>query len=194
MSLTSICVYCASSVGADPRFVAAAREVGTTLARRGVRLVYGGGRVGLMGVVADAALAAGGHVTGIIPEFLKAREVHHTGVTELVVVHSMHERKAAMAERAEAFLALPGGFGTFEELFEVLTWTQLDLQRKPIGLLNVAGFYDRLVEFLDHATAARLLREEHRAILSVSSDIVDLLAQCEAWTPRPTPKWRGDLA
>lgn len=193
MPLRSVCVYCASSVGADPRLVAAARVVGTTLARRGVRLVYGGGRVGLMGAVADAALASGGQVTGIIPEFLKAREVHHTGVSELVVVRSMHERKAAMAERAEAFIALPGGFGTFEELFEVLTWTQLDLQRKPVGLLNVAGFYDGLIDFLDHATQVRLLREEHRAILSASDDIGDLLSRLEAWAPQPTPKWQGEL-
>lgn len=194
MPLHAVCVYCASSVGADPRFVMAAREVGTTLARRGVHLVYGGGRVGLMGAVADAALAAGGAVTGVIPDFLKAREVHHTGVTELIVVGSMHERKAAMASRADAFIALPGGFGTFEELFEVITWTQLDLQRKPVGLLNVAGFYDGLLAFIDQATQVRLVRDEHRAIVSASSSIDDLLCQLEAWAPRPTPKWRGDLS
>lgn len=193
MALHSVCVYCASSVGADPRYVLAARLVGTTLARRGIRLVYGGGRVGLMGAVADAAIASGGQVVGVIPEFLTAREVHHTGVTELIVVHSMHERKAAMAERADAFLALPGGFGTFEELFEVLTWTQLDLQRKPVGLLNVAGFYDGLLDFVDQATRVRLVREEHRAILSASDDIDDLLVRLEAWAPQPTPKWRGEL-
>jgi uncharacterized protein (TIGR00730 family) len=147
-----------------------------------------------MGVVADAALAAGGEVTGVIPAFLQAREVHHTGVTELLVVESMHARKAAMADRADAFIALPGGFGTFEELFEVITWTQLDLQRKPVGLLNVAGFYDGLLAFIDHARTARLVREEHRAIVSASDQIEDLLSRLEAWAPAPTPKWRGELS
>lgn len=194
MTLGSVCVYCASSVGADPRFADAAREVGATLAARGIRLVYGGGRVGLMGIMADAAMAAGGHVTGIIPAFLQAREVHHTGVSELVVVDSMHQRKAEMASRADAFIALPGGFGTFEELFEVITWTQLDLQRKPVGLLNVAGFYDALLEFVEQATRARLVREEHRAIVSSASEIEPLLSALEVWAPRPTPKWRGELA
>jgi uncharacterized protein (TIGR00730 family) len=194
MTLRSVCVYCASSVGADPRFAEAARDVGTTLARRRIRLVYGGGRVGLMGVLADAAMTAGGHVTGIIPAFLQAREVHHTGVSDLVIVESMHQRKAEMASRADAFIALPGGFGTFEELFEVITWTQLDLQRKPVGLLNVAGFYDGLLRFLDEATQARLVRDEHRAILSSADAIEALLADLEAWAPRPTPKWRGELS
>ncbi|BCS35413.1 putative cytokinin riboside 5'-monophosphate phosphoribohydrolase [Luteitalea sp. TBR-22] len=194
MTLRSVCVYCASSLGADPRFAEAARTVGTTLARRGIRLVYGGGRVGLMGMVADAALAAGGEVVGVIPAFLQAREVHHTGVTELLVVESMHARKAAMADRADAFIALPGGFGTFEEFFEVITWTQLDLQRKPVGLLNVAGFYDGLLAFIDHARAARLVREEHRAIVSSADRIDELLAALEGWAPNPTPKWRGELS
>lgn len=194
MTLRSVCVYCASSVGADPRFAEAAREVGTTLAARGIRIVYGGGRVGLMGILADAAMTAGGHVTGIIPAFLQAREVHHTGVTELVVVESMHQRKSEMASRADAFIALPGGFGTFEELFEVITWTQLDLQRKPVGLLNVAGFYDALLTFIDEATQARLVRQEHRAILSSADAVEPLLADLEAWAPRPTPKWRGELS
>ena len=193
MTMRSVCVYCASSVGADPRFTAAATEVGATIARRGLELVYGGGRVGLMGAVADAALAAGGRVVGVIPEFLQAREVHHTGVTELMVVDSMHDRKALMASRSDAFLALPGGFGTFEELFEVITWTQLDLQRKPVGLLNVAGFYDGLIDFIDHATAVRLVRHEHRAILTHGDEIEMLLDALDGWAPQPTPKWRGDL-
>lgn len=194
MTMRSVCVYCASSVGADPRFVAAATVVGEAIARRGLELVYGGGRVGLMGAVADAALAAGGRVVGVIPDFLKAREVHHTGVTELLVVGSMHDRKALMAARSDAFLALPGGFGTFEELFEVITWTQLDLQRKPVGLLNVAGFYDGLIAFIDRATDVRLVREEHRAILSHGDEIESLLDTLDAWAPQPTPKWRGELA
>jgi uncharacterized protein (TIGR00730 family) len=139
-------------------------------------------------------MTAGGHVTGIIPAFLQAREVHHTGVSDLVIVESMHQRKAEMASRADAFIALPGGFGTFEELFEVITWTQLDLQRKPVGLLNVAGFYDGLLSFLDEATQARLVRDEHRAILSSADAIETLLADLEAWSPRPTPKWRGELS
>jgi hypothetical protein len=194
MTLRSVCVYCASSTGADPRLGAAAADVGRAVARRGLELVYGGGRVGLMGAMADAALAAGGSVVGVIPEFLTAREVHHTGVTELLVVESMHARKSLMASRSDAFLALPGGFGTFEEVFEVITWTQLDLQRKPVGLLNVAGFYDGLIAFVDRAVSMRLIREEHRAILSHADDVDTLLDTLAAWAPRPTPKWRGELA
>jgi uncharacterized protein (TIGR00730 family) len=194
MTLRSVCVYCASSTGADPRLGAAAAAVGRAVAGRGLELVYGGGRVGLMGAMADAALAAGGRVVGVIPEFLKAREVHHTGVSELLVVGSMHDRKSLMASRSDAFLALPGGFGTFEEVFEVITWTQLDLQRKPVGLVNVAGFYDGLIAFIDQAVATGLIREEHRAILSHADDIETLLDGLAAWAPRPTPKWRGELA
>ena len=194
MTLRSVCVYCASSIGADPRLRTAAAAVGRAVAGRGLELVYGGGRVGLMGAMADAALAAGGRVVGVIPEFLKAREVHHTGVSELLVVGSMHDRKSLMASRSDAFLALPGGFGTFEEVFEVITWTQLDLQRKPVGLLNVAGFYDGLIAFIDQAVATGLIREEHRAILTHADDIETLLDGLAAWAPRPTPKWRGELA
>jgi uncharacterized protein (TIGR00730 family) len=194
MTLRSVCVYCASSTGADPRLGVAAAEVGRAVAARGLELVYGGGRVGLMGAMADAALAAGGRVVGVIPEFLKSREVHHTGLSELLVVGSMHDRKSLMAARSDAFLALPGGFGTFEEVFEVITWTQLDLQRKPVGLLNVAGFYDGLIAFVDRAVTLRLIREEHRAILTHAGDIEVLLDELGAWAPRPTPKWRGELA
>ena len=139
-------------------------------------------------------VAAYGRDLGRFTQFLQAREVHHTGVTELLVVESMHARKAAMAARADAFIALPGGFGTFEELFEAITWTQLDLQRKPVGLLNVAGFYDGLLAFIDHARAARLVREEHRAIVLAADAIDDLLTRLESWAPTPTPKWRGELS
>lgn len=148
MTTLSVCVYCGSRPGALPAFTAAARAVGQEIGRRGWQLVYGGGRAGLMGVVADAALAAGGRVVGVIPQSLMGRELGHLGLTELHVVDTMHQRKMMMAERSDAFLALPGGIGTFEELFEVWSWRQLGYHDKPLGLLNVAGYYDRLLEFL----------------------------------------------
>jgi uncharacterized protein (TIGR00730 family) len=165
-----VCVFCGSSTGASPSYTDAARRVGTALARAGLGLVYGGGRVGLMGTVADAALAAGGRVVGVIPEPLARKEVAHDGLTELIVVPGMHERKALMALRASAFLTLPGGVGTFEEFFEILTWAVLGLHRKPIGLLNVAGYYDPLLALIDHAVVERFVRPEHQALLQVSDD------------------------
>lgn len=148
MTIFSVCVYCGSRPGALPAYTDAARAVGHEIGRRGWQLVYGGGRAGLMGVVADAALAAGGRVVGVIPQSLMGRELGHLGLTELHVVDTMHQRKMMMAERSDAFLALPGGIGTFEELFEVWSWRQLGYHDKPLGLLNVAGYYDRLLEFL----------------------------------------------
>ena len=151
-----ICVFCGSQVGRRPLYAAAATALGTLLAQRGIGLVYGGGKIGLMGVVADAALAAGGEVIGVIPERLMNRELGHGGVTDLRVVDSMHERKAMMSELSDGFIALPGGYGTFEEFFEVVTWMQLGIQSKPCGLLNVGGYYDMLLALLDHASQRNL--------------------------------------
>ena len=186
---SSVCVFCGSNGGDDPAFERAARRVGEGLARRRIRLVYGGGRVGMMGAVADAALQAGGDVVGVIPEQIVALEIGHDGLTELRVVGSMHERKALMAELADAFIALPGGIGTFEELFEVYTWAQLGLHRKPLGLLDVAGYYEPLAELLDHAVARGFLRPETRAMLRRENSLEDLLARFAEWRPAPRPKW-----
>src|SRR3954451_6826808 len=163
MEFKRICVYCGSNSGANPAYEKIAEQMGTALAQRGIELVYGGGRVGLMGTIANATLAAGGNVIGIIPESLLAKEVAHQGLKDLRVVASMHERKAMMVELADAFIAMPGGFGTLEEFCEVLTWAQLGLHRKPHGLLNTAGFYDSLLRFFDHTMAERFVRAEHRA-------------------------------
>jgi uncharacterized protein (TIGR00730 family) len=188
-----LCVFCGSRVGARPAYAEAARRVGTALGRDGLGMVYGGGRVGLMGIVADSALAAGGRVVGVIPEAMSAKEIAHDGLTELIVVPGMHERKALMAERSRGFLALPGGVGTFEEFFEVLTWSILGIHRKPIGLLNVDGYYDPLLRLIDHAVDEGFLRAENRDIVFSSSDpeaIVSRLATTvpgsggEAWITR----------
>lgn len=189
--MKSICVYCGSSAGTEPVYADAAREVGRLLAERGLRLVYGGGRVGLMGMVADAALAAGGTVIGVIPKALADREIAHTSLTELSVVSSMHERKARMAEMSDGFLALPGGFGTWEELCEMVTWGQLHLHEKPCGLLNVAGFYDPLLLFFDRAAEAGFVRPEHRAMVLSEEDPTRLLAQMQAYRAPTVSKWEG---
>jgi uncharacterized protein (TIGR00730 family) len=185
----SLCVYCGSNPGADPAFAAATRALATLLARRGVRLVYGGGAVGLMGVLADTALAEGGEVVGVMPQGLIDREIGHRGLSELHVVGSMHERKALMAELADGFVALPGGIGTLEELIEVYTWSQLGLHRKPLGLLNVAGYYDALVAFLDHAVEEAFLRPQHRAVLVVESQPAALLGRLARAQPATPAKW-----
>lgn len=186
----ALCVFCGSQAGARPEYEQAARSVGATLAAEGVRLVYGGGRVGLMGVVADATLAGGGQVLGVIPDPLAIKELAHEGCTELVVVPGMHERKALMAQRATAFLALPGGVGTFEEFFEILTWAVLGLHRKPIGLLNVAGYYDPLLAMLDRSVAERFVRPEHRALVHVGDDPVELVKRLPGLLPPSAgPKW-----
>jgi uncharacterized protein (TIGR00730 family) len=179
--MKSICVYCGSNSGADPSFVKAAHEVGRVLAKRKISMVYGGGQVGLMGEVADAALAAGGRVYGVIPEFIALKEIAHLGVTELHVVKSMHARKAMMVELSEAFIAMPGGIGTMEELFEIWTWGQLGQHRHPVGLLNVNGFYDELVAFLDKMTAQGFLAPQHRAALIVSDNVETLLQAFDAY-------------
>ena len=187
--LRRVCVFCGSSPGARPAYRAAAEELGRLLAARGLGLVYGGGNVGLMGVLADAALAAGGEVIGVIPRALVDLEVAHTGLRDLRIVDSMHERKAAMAELAGAFVALPGGIGTLEELFEVWTWAQLGLHAKPCALLDVAGYYAPLVAFLEHAVAARFLRPVHRAMLTVTADPQALLDHLAAYSPPVVAKW-----
>lgn len=174
--MRSLCVFCGSNPGTDPAYVAAAQAVGTGLAERGIGVVFGGGRVGMMGALADAAQAAGGRVTGVIPRDLMAREIGHTGIDDLRVVGSMHERKALMAELSDAFIALPGGIGTLEELFEVYTWWQLGIHAKPIGLLDVAGFYAPLASFLDHVVEQGFLPSATRSALTVSGDLDELLA------------------
>jgi uncharacterized protein (TIGR00730 family) len=184
-----VCVFCGSSPGARPAYAAAARALGAAVAAEGLGLVYGGANVGLMKVVADAALAGGAEVIGIIPESLMTRELGHPGLTTLHVVPSMHARKALMADHADAFVALPGGFGTFEEFFEVVTWTQLGLHAKPCGLLNVDGFYDPLLAFVDHATAERFIRPETRAIVVADADPAALLRHLRTMTVPLVPKW-----
>jgi uncharacterized protein (TIGR00730 family) len=187
--LASVCVFCGSNAGADPAYVEAAEAVGEGLARRGIRLVYGGGRVGMMGALADAARAAGGEVVGVMPRPMFEREIGHTGLDDLRVVGSMHERKALMVELADAFIALPGGIGTLEELFEVYTWAQLGIHAKPLGLLDVAGYFEPLAAMLDHAVAERFLRPETRAMLTVADDLDSLLAAFDAWRPAAMHKW-----
>lgn len=189
MSLVSICVFCGSSTGEHPAYREAATALGRHLAERKIRLVYGGGAVGLMGIVADAALAAGGEVIGIIPESLKNAEVGHSGLTRLEVVDGMHARKARMAELSDAFIALPGGLGTLEELFEVWTWGQLGYHGKPLGLLEVNGFYSKLGGFLDHIVGEGFVRKEHRAMLQIHESPRDLVDALDAWQPLAPPKW-----
>jgi hypothetical protein len=159
------------------------------LAARKIALVYGGGNIGLMGVIADAVMQGGGEVIGVIPQALVDKELAHHGITDLRIVHSMHERKALMAELSNAFIALPGGYGTLEEFCEVLTWAQLGLHEKPFGLLNVSGFYDHFLRFLDHVVETRLLRPEHRALALEAQTVDDLLNQIAAWEPTPMGKW-----
>jgi uncharacterized protein (TIGR00730 family) len=186
-----ICVFTGSNEGARPAYRAAAVELGRLLASRRLGLVYGGGRVGLMGIVADAVLGAGGHVVGVIPEALVAREVGHAGLSELRIVATMHERKALMADLSDAFIAMPGGWGTLEEFFEVLTWGQLGLHGKPCGLLNVDGYFDLLLAFLEHACEEQFVRTEFQRLLPVSAAGADLLDQFERWQPPPVQKWIG---
>ncbi|HSM52204.1 MAG TPA: TIGR00730 family Rossman fold protein [Thermoanaerobaculia bacterium] len=189
MPLARVCVFCGSSPGADPAFAEAARALGRLVAARGLELLYGAGNVGLMGILADAALAAGGRVTGVIPRFLMDKELAHLGLTRLEIVDSMHERKARLAELADAFVALPGGMGTLEEVCEVTTWAQLALHAKPIGLLDIAGYYQPLLAFLDRAVAERLLRPEHRGLLLVESEPGRLLDRFAESAPAPAEKW-----
>lgn len=171
----AVCVFCGSSMGNRPVYAEAARRLGTEIARRGLELVYGAGHIGLMGVLADAALAAGGRVVGVIPRSLVERELAHKGLTELHVVETMHARKAVMADRSQAFIALPGGYGTLDELFEILTWAQLGLHAKPVGLVNVADYFEPLLAWIESAVEEGLLREKHRAMLLVGDEPEEVL-------------------
>jgi uncharacterized protein (TIGR00730 family) len=187
--MKSVCVFCGSSPGNDPVHAEGARAMGTEIARRGLTLVYGGGAVGLMGIVADAALAAGGEVHGVIPRALREKEVGHNGLTRLEVVETMHIRKARMAELSDGFIAMSGGIGTFEEIFEIWTWGQLGIHGKPLGFFNIAGFYDPLAAFLDNTASAGFLRQTHRDMAMTESDPAALLDKMAAYKPLAQIKW-----
>lgn len=184
-----ICIFSGSSAGRLPLYSEAATRLGHALAKSGIGLVYGGASVGLMGAVADAALASGGEVIGVLPDFLAQKEIAHTGLSDLRIVNSMHERKALMAELSDGFVALPGGIGTLEELFEVWTWAQLGQHEKPCALLNINGFYDGLASFLEHIVDEAFLKPEHREMLIVEQDIDDLLKALLSYTPPKVTKW-----
>jgi uncharacterized protein (TIGR00730 family) len=185
-----VCVFCGSKSGGRPVFAEAAQLLGRLLAERGLGLIFGGGHIGLMGVLADAVLAAGGEVAGVIPQALVDKELAHSRLTELHIVGTMHERKALMADRADAFVALPGGFGTCEEFFEVLTWAQLGIHAKPIGLLNVTGFFDPLLAWIDGAVAEAFIRPAHRSLLLVAAEPGRLLDELRNYRPTlPRDKW-----
>ncbi|MEI6232026.1 MAG: TIGR00730 family Rossman fold protein [Planctomycetota bacterium] len=188
-----LCVFCGSSVGKRPEYSDAARELGALAAQKGIAIVYGGGRTGLMGAVADAALAAGGQVIGVIPEGLATRELKHDGLTELHVVKSMHERKAKMAELADAFVALPGGLGTFEELCEILTWSQLGIHSKACGVLNTAGYFDLLLGLFNHAVNERFVRADDRALVLDANEPVTLFKKINAFCPGTRTRWIGPV-
>ncbi|MDP9434267.1 MAG: TIGR00730 family Rossman fold protein [Actinomycetota bacterium] len=188
--MRSLCVFCGSNPGRQPVYMDAVRSLATVLAEEEIRIVYGGAHVGTMGALADTALEAGGEVIGVIPEQQVGEEVAHTGLTELHVVGSMHERKALMAELSDGFIALPGGLGTLEEFAEVVTWSQLGLHRKPTGLLNTAGYYDSLLGFLDHAVVERFLRAEDRALVLAETEVRPLLRLMRAWAPNQQRGWK----
>ncbi len=188
--MRSLCVFCGSNPGRQPAYMESVRTLGHTLAAEKIRVVYGGAHVGTMGALADTVLAAGGEVVGVIPEQQVGDEVAHQGLTELHVVGSMHERKALMAELSDGFVALPGGLGTLEEFAEVVTWSQLGLHRKPTGLLNTAGYYDALLQFLDHAVAEGFLRPQDRALVLAETQVRPLLELMRAWVPEQEQRWR----
>lgn len=184
-----VCVFCGSRVGNRPEYAEQARRLGAALVRRGWGLVYGGGNIGLMGIIADVVLQAGGEVIGVIPRALEQKELAHRGLTALHVVDTMHERKTVMSDLADAFVALPGAFGTADELFEILTWSQLGLHRKPIGLLDVAGFFQPLLSWLDRAAGEGFLKPKHRQLLLASKDVEELCDLLCRERPDVTPKW-----
>jgi uncharacterized protein (TIGR00730 family) len=184
-----VCVYAGSNPGSHPAYAEAAQALAATMAERSIGLVYGGGKVGLMGVLADTMLEHGGEAIGVMPRALIDREIGHPGLTELRVVDSMHERKALMAELSDAFVAVPGGIGTLEELIEVYTWSQLGIHSKACGVLNVRGYYDHLAALLDHAVAEGFLRPQHRAVLSVAGEPAELLDRLAAFEPPAIGKW-----
>ena len=188
-----ICVFCGSNNGASPIYLKTAEVVGTFLAVNNIELVYGGGRVGLMGKIADSVMANGGQVIGVIPQSLADKEVAHNGLSELHIVGSMHERKALMAELADGFIALPGGFGTFEEFCEIVTWAQLGFHSKPCGLLNVGGFYDNLTAMFDFATTEKFIRKEHRKLVLIECEIEILFELMKNFSPPIIEKWLVDI-
>ncbi|MEJ1960283.1 MAG: TIGR00730 family Rossman fold protein [Gammaproteobacteria bacterium] len=189
MAAKSICVFAGSSSGSDPQFASAARALGSALVAKQYGLVYGGASVGLMGIVADSVLAGGGHVVGVMPEFLATKEIAHAGLSDLKVTASMHERKQTMATLADGFVALPGGYGTLEEFFEMITWAQLGLHAKPCALLNVNGYYDSLLSFIDTAVKKQFLKPANRAMILVSADPTELLDQMQRYTAPTVTKW-----
>ncbi len=191
MNFRRICVFCGSNLGSNPIYRAAAEQLASLLVQQGIELVYGGGNIGLMGVLADTVLAGGGKVIGVIPESLMAREVGHRGLTELRVVSSMHERKALMSDLSDAFIALPGGFGTFEEFCEVVTWSQLGIHEKPCALLNVDGYYEPLLRLFDHAVSEGFVHPENRRLVLDDGDPKRLLDKMERFRPSHTTKWIG---
>ena len=187
--MKGISIFCGSSLGEDKEIIASAYHLGTYLAQKKVTLVYGGGKVGLMGQVAQGALDTGGQIIGVIPNFLKQKEVHHTGLSELILVETMHERKLKMHELSDGVIMLPGGFGTFEEFFEMLTWAQLGLHQNPIGILNVNGFYDPLIQMFENMVTHRFLKDDHKNMVLVDNNIERLLEKMNNYAGHGIPKW-----
>ncbi len=187
--MKQVCIFCGSYSGAQPLYMRAAHDIGASLAKRNIGLIYGGGRVGLMGAIADGTLAGGGQVTGIIPQSLVDRELAHTGLSALHVVTSMHERKAMMAQLADAFIALPGGYGTMDELFEIITWAQLGFHHKPIAMLNLGGYFDPLLTFIEHMSTEGFIKPEHRSVVLVKSDVDELLDGLISYEAPRLEKW-----
>lgn len=189
--MRKVCVFCGASTGLSPKFAQITKDLGREIAQRGLELVYGAGRVGLMGVLADAALDAGGKVMGVIPESLVAKELAHRGLTELHVVKTMHERKAMMAERAEGFVALPGGYGTLDEFCEIITWSQLGFHKKPCAILNIDGYFDELIKFFDTAAKSKFISEQHRDMIIISKDPAEVLEKMATYHHTAQEKWIG---
>lgn len=193
--MQKVCVFCGASSGSNPIFAQITKELGRAIAQNGLELVYGAGRVGLMGVLADATLEAGGKVTGVIPESLVAKELAHRGLTELHIVKTMHERKAMMAERADGFIAMPGGYGTLDEFCEILTWSQLGFHKKPCAILNIDGYFDELIKFFHTASERQFVAEQHRDMIIVSTDPLEVLEKMSAYHHTAQEKWidKADL-
>ena len=187
--MNSICVFCGSSVGKRENYITKARELGQLIANRNMTLVYGGGNIGVMREIADSCLKHGGKVIGVMPKLIVDKEIAHKQITELHIVDSMHERKALMAELSDAFIAMPGGFGTIDEMFEIMTWNQLEIINKPTGLLNVDGYFDHLIAFIDHAVNEKFVREEHNRNLIVETDANNLIEKLEGFVPQQAEKW-----
>jgi len=192
-NIKRLCVFCGSSSGSEPIYIQAAVEIGWLLAEHDIELVYGGGRIGLMGCLADAVLTAGGKVIGVIPKALVAREVAHTGLTELLIVESMHERKAKMEQLSDGFIALPGGFGTIDEFFEILTWSQIGIHQKPCALLNVDSYFDCIIAFIDNAVKQKFILPAHRDMIIAVSEPIELLRTILNYEHQTPTKWAIDL-